>query len=89
MKKFIAILLMILSLCCVAFADDAADTSDISNISAADAPVAEVTETAETDMTDLPLLTKGLIVTAGGLAGVFLVLILFFGTIKFMQKVGK
>ncbi|MBQ8202328.1 MAG: hypothetical protein IJZ74_11250 [Clostridia bacterium] len=35
------------------------------------------------------LLTKGLIVTAGGLLGVFLVLILFFLTIKLMQKVLK
>ena len=36
-----------------------------------------------------PLFTKGLIVTAGGLAGVFLVLCLFWGTIKLMQKMGK
>ena len=35
------------------------------------------------------LMTKGLIVTAGGLAGVFLVLCLFFITIKLMQKIGK
>ncbi|MBQ8654348.1 MAG: hypothetical protein IJ507_05355 [Clostridia bacterium] len=35
------------------------------------------------------LLGKGLIVTAGGLCGVFLVLILFFLTIKVMQKVLK
>ncbi len=35
---------------------------------------------------DLPLLTKGLIVTAGGLGGVFLVLILFFLMIKIMHK---
>ena len=35
------------------------------------------------------LMTKGLIVTAGGLAGVFLVLCLFFATIKLMQKLGK
>ncbi|MBQ8555448.1 MAG: hypothetical protein IJ438_06175 [Clostridia bacterium] len=37
----------------------------------------------------MPLMTKGLIVTAGGLAGVFLVLILFFIVIKLMQKVLK
>lgn len=35
------------------------------------------------------LLGKGLIVTAGGLAGTFLVLILFFLTIKLMQKILK
>lgn len=35
------------------------------------------------------LLSKGLIVTAGGLCGVFLVLILFFVTIKLMQKLIK
>lgn len=35
------------------------------------------------------LLGKGLIVTAGGLLGVFLVLILFFFTIKLMQKILK
>jgi len=33
------------------------------------------------------LLGKGLIVTAGGLLGVFLVLILFFFCIKLMQKI--
>lgn len=33
------------------------------------------------------LLGKGLIVTAGGLLGVFLVLILFFICIKLMQKI--
>ncbi|MGN0779418.1 MAG: hypothetical protein ACI4MJ_09745 [Aristaeellaceae bacterium] len=36
-----------------------------------------------------PLLVKGLLVTAMGLAGVFLVLLLFFLTIKLMQKVLK
>ena len=35
------------------------------------------------------LLTKGLIVTAGGLGGVFLVLILFFLMIKVMHKLLK
>ncbi len=42
---------------------------------------------AAAEMTSLPLLTKGLIVTAGGLLGVFLVLLLFFLTIKLMQKI--
>ena len=40
-------------------------------------------------MAEQSLLSKGLIVTAGGLCGVFLVLILFFFTIKIMQKVLK
>jgi len=35
---------------------------------------------------DMALMTKGLIVTGAGLAGVFLVLLLFFFTIKLMQK---
>ena len=48
---------------------------------------AETVATAETGMTSLPLLTKGPIVTAGGLCGVFLVLLLFFITIKLMQKI--
>ena len=38
---------------------------------------------------EMPLLTKGLIVTAGGLGGVFLVLILFFLMIKVMHKLLK
>ena len=37
----------------------------------------------------MPLMTKGLIVTAAGLAGVFLVLCLFYLTIKLMQKFAK
>ena len=37
----------------------------------------------------LPLFTKGLLVTLMGLLGVFLVLTLFFVTIKLMQKIGK
>ena len=40
-------------------------------------------------LSDMPLLTKGLIVTAGGLGGVFLVLILFFLMIKVMGKLLK
>ena len=37
----------------------------------------------------MSLMTKGLIVTAAGLAGVFLVLCLFYLTIKLMQKCSK
>ena len=37
----------------------------------------------------MSLMTKGLIVTAAGLAGVFLVLCLFYLTIKLMQKFAK
>ena len=44
---------------------------------------------AESTIQDMPLLTKGLIVTAGGLGGVFLVLILFFLMIKVMHKLLK
>ena len=46
-------------------------------------------EVTETTAKDLPLLQKGLIVTAGGLGGVFLVLILFFLMIKVMHKLLK
>lgn len=38
-------------------------------------------------MADIPVFTKGLIVTGLGLAGVFLVLALFFVTIKLLQKI--
>jgi hypothetical protein len=53
-------------------------------------PVTEVVETAaeQTALTQLPLFTKGLLTTAMGLLGVFLVLTLFFVTIKLMQKIG-
>ena len=44
---------------------------------------------AESTIQEIPLLTKGLIVTAGGLGGVFLVLILFFLMIKVMHKLLK
>ena len=37
----------------------------------------------------MSLMTKGLIVTAAGLAGVFLVLCLFYLIIKLMQKFAK
>ena len=46
-------------------------------------------EEAASTTKELPLLTKGLIVTAGGLGGVFLVLILFFLMIKVMHKLLK
>ena len=53
------------------------------------APVAEpVAETAAKSLVALPLFTKGLLVTLMGLLGVFLVLTLFFVTIKLMQKIG-
>jgi len=45
-------------------------------------------EAAET-AAEASLLQKGLIVTAGGLGGVFLVLILFFLMIKVMHKLLK
>jgi len=44
---------------------------------------------AEEAAKEASLLTKGLIVTAGGLGGVFLVLILFFLMIKVMHKLLK
>ena len=46
-------------------------------------------EEAASSIKDLPLITRGLIVTAGGLGGVFLVLVLFFLTIKMMHKMLK
>lgn len=49
------------------------------------APAAEATANA---LVALPLFTKGLLTTVMGLAGVFLVLTLFFVTIKLMQKIG-
>ena len=60
----------------------------VSLFAACPALAEETAETAST-MADLPLLTKGLIVTAGGLGGVFLVLILFFLMIKVMGKMLK
>jgi len=50
------------------------------------APVAEAA--ASNALVALPLLTKGLLTTLMGLLGVFLVLTLFFVTIKLMQKIG-
>lgn len=57
------------------------------------APAETVAETvAETAtnsaLVSLPLFTKGLLTTVMGLLGVFLVLTLFFVTIKLMQKIG-
>ena len=46
-------------------------------------------EAVSTSLQAMPLLRKGLIVTAGGLGGVFLVLILFFLMIKVMGKLLK
>ena len=45
-------------------------------------------EAAASSLVALPLFTKGLLVTLMGLLGVFLVLTLFFVTIKLMQKIG-
>ena len=47
------------------------------------------TATAITVTSEPSLLAKGLLVTAGGLGGVFLVLILFFLMIKVMGKLLK
>ena len=55
-------------------------------------PVAEAVEetaaVANSALVELPLFIKGLLTTAMGLLGVFLVLTLFFATIKLMQKIG-
>lgn len=52
-------------------------------------PVVEVAqEVAGNALVNLPLMTKGLLTTLMGLLGVFLVLTLFFITIKLMQKIG-
>ena len=48
-----------------------------------------VAPAAENALVALPLFTKGLLTTVMGLAGVFIVLTLFFITIKLMQKIGK
>lgn len=76
MKKLIAILLPLL-MSATALAEDT-----IGIIGSADGPTSIF-------VAEQSLLSKGLIVTAGGLCGVFLVLILFFFTIKIMQKVLK
>ena len=48
-------------------------------------PVVEAVETAANGLVALPLFTKGLLTTVMGLAGVFIVLTLFFVTIMLMQ----
>ena len=48
-----------------------------------------VAPAAENALVALPLFTKGLLTTVMGLLGVFIVLALFFITIKLMQKIGK
>ena len=73
MKKLIAVLLPLL-MSSSALAEEV--------IGAADGPT-------NVFVAEQSLLSKGLLVTAGGLCGVFLVLILFFITIKLMQKVLK
>ena len=45
-------------------------------------------ESAAGNLASLPLMTKGLLTTVIGLLGVFLVLGLFFATIKHMQHIG-
>lgn len=57
-------------------------------ISSASAEAATATDTASA-LASLPVLSKGLVVTLAGLAGVFLVLLLFFLTIKLMQRIKK
>jgi hypothetical protein len=58
-------------------------TESVESVAAAAEPVVE-----QSALTQLPLFTKGLLTTAMGLLGVFLVLTLFFVTIKLMQKIG-
>ena len=91
MKKLISILLMLMMLVCgVAMAEetDPATTEAPAVVATEDTTDVEATE-EKIDWTQVSMLNKGLIVTAGGLAGTFLVLILFFLTIKLMQKVLK
>ena len=57
-------------------------------LTASPALAEEAAETAAS-LSDMSLMTKGLIVTAGGLGGVFLVLVLFFLMIKIMGKLLK
>ena len=73
MKKLIFVLTSLLMMASTAVAEEVATATDIAGESI--------------KMGDL--LGKGLLVTAGGLCGVFLVLILFFFTIKIMQKILK
>ncbi len=77
MKKLIAFILPLFT------AASALAEGSVGIIGGADGPTA-VFVAAEPS-----LLGKGLLVTAGGLCGVFLVLILFYFTIKLMQKFVK
>ncbi len=81
MKKLISILMPLLLMAGTALAE-------VGIIGGADGPTAIITATHE-GVSIANLLGKGLIVTAGGLCGVFLVLILFFLTIKAIQKFVK
>lgn len=49
--------------------------------------IATMAEAAASGLAALPLFTKGLLTTLIGLVGVFLVLTLFFFTIKLMQRI--
>ncbi len=49
--------------------------------------IASAKAEAASPLVSLPLATKGLIVVGAGLLGVFLVLFLFYLTIKLMQKI--
>lgn len=63
---------------------DAAIIEPVPTLTPTPAPVE-----ATNALVSLPLFTKGLLTTVMGLLGVFLVLALFFITIKLMQKIGK
>lgn len=99
MKKLISILLMLMVLIsCIALAEETdvtpeAPVTQSTDVPAEDestAPEAEDTEVAsKIDWSNVSRMNKGLIVTAGGLGGVFLVLILFFLMIKVMGKLLK
>ena len=51
-------------------------------------PTEKAAAKASSALVELPLFTQGLLTTVMGLLGVFLVLTLFFVTIKLMQKIG-
>lgn len=101
MKKLISLLMVLLmvltSVVALAEAteDATAQTPEIgtegtdNEAPAEDGTATEAEENGESDLATQPLMTKGLIVTAGGLCGVFLVLILFFLMIKIMGKMLK
>ena len=77
MKKLISLLMALMMMlgCCAALAEDVIGGAD---------EATEIVVTAQNS-----LLTDGLLVTIIGLAGVFLVLILFFLMIKLMGKMLK